>query len=326
MLAIENLLAFSLFSARPLYLGYFNVQEADKFLRSSSINIEVSLSELNAKVNSLVKEQEYFKEKQDKVASRLIEPHATIRHAIEHPLEIAIPAEQFESHPASSPAHLRNASRVFSKTCSRRMSDGHKLARIDPFVTGSDHRNAVNEVEESGLTSVINSKQFTFGPEGKLLNESLKISRDHRLQCLEGCLCRCHTRITCRSPRYLSTYLGDMFLGGSSLPWSLSSFFQCNEQTCRRTRNFDADIRYYLPPWILTAVASFNLTFSLCTIPLKVHLQTRNTIPYCSPILECVQVGDINAVRTYLLTGKASLNDVDPYGLGLLYVGFCDPK
>ena len=286
----------------------------------------MSLSELNAKVNSLVAEQQDFKEKQDRVASRLIEAHTTIRHATEHPPVTVISAEQCKRHPASSPARLRNASQVLSKSCSRHMSNEHKLAGSDHFITGSDSRNAVNEVDESGFTSIINSKPSAFGPDKNKLRESLKISRDPRLQCLEGCLCRCHTRVTCRSPRYLSTYLGDMFLGGSSLPWSISSFFQCNEQTCRRTRNLDADIRYYLPQWVLTAVASFNLTFSLRMIPLKVHLQTRNTIPYCSPILECIQVGDINAVRTHLVSGKASLNDVDPYGLGLLYVGFCDLK
>jgi hypothetical protein len=39
-----------------------------------------------------------------------------------------------------------------------------------------------------------------------------------------------------------------------------------------------------------------------------------------SPILVCVQEGDIVGAKELLYSGKSSLNDVDPYGLGLLYV------
>lgn len=46
----------------------------------------------------------------------------------------------------------------------------------------------------------------------------------------------------------------------------------------------------------------------------------QHTVPYDSPILICVQSGDINATRALFQAGMASVYDVDPYNLGLLYV------
>lgn len=147
-----------------------------------------------------------------------------------------------------------------------------------------------------------------------------------RLRCFEECPCRCHYRTVVRSPRLLSECLGDFFLGCSSLPWSLSSYVQCDEQSCRRSRSSMMELRYFLPSWFSYAVARFSVNFSLRLLPLNVCLQTRQTIPYDSPILVCTQDGDIEGMRRLLRLGAASLNDVDPYGLGLLYVSMPSPK
>jgi hypothetical protein len=70
------------------------------------------------------------------------------------------------------------------------------------------------------------------------------------LKCQNDCHCRCHNRLSRRIlPRNLSTYLGHAFLGYSNLPWYLSSLVQCSEQTCRRSKNLTADLRYFLPTW-----------------------------------------------------------------------------
>lgn len=42
--------------------------------------------------------------------------------------------------------------------------------------------------------------------------------------------------------------------------------------------------------------------------------------PYESPIFVSVQEGNIPALFMLLETGQATVHDVDPYGLGLLYV------
>jgi hypothetical protein len=146
------------------------------------------------------------------------------------------------------------------------------------------------------------------------------VSRAASLGCLDECLCRCHYRSVIRSPRYLSDCLGDFFLGCSNLPWCFFGFVQCNEQTCRRSRSSAAELRYFLSSWFSYAVANVSVSFTLRMFPLKICLQTRNTVPYDSPILVCVQEGNVDGMRKILQSRTASLNDVDPYGLGLLYV------
>ncbi|KAI9791850.1 MAG: hypothetical protein M1816_003395 [Peltula sp. TS41687] len=148
---------------------------------------------------------------------------------------------------------------------------------------------------------------------------TLKVSRSARLQCLDPCLCRCHYRSVLRSPRSLSSYFGDLFFGYSSLPWCLSSVVECNEQTCRRSKLSTAQFQYFFPSWFMSAVASVNIGFVLCSTSLNFCIQTRITIPYDSPIFVAIQEGNIADMKDLLLKGEASLNDVDPYGLGLLY-------
>jgi hypothetical protein len=58
---------------------------------------------------------------------------------------------------------------------------------------------------------------------------------------------------------------------------------------------------------------SLEATFNKSTHP-------RYTVPYDSPILICVQSGDIHGARALFREGMASIYDVDPYNLGLLYV------
>lgn len=43
-------------------------------------------------------------------------------------------------------------------------------------------------------------------------------------------------------------------------------------------------------------------------------------LPYESAIFSLVQCGDVDGTRALLTSGKTSLNAIDPYGLGLLYV------
>lgn len=140
------------------------------------------------------------------------------------------------------------------------------------------------------------------------------------LQCFEGCSCRCHRRAVIRSPRSMSGLVGDVFIGYSNLPWSLSGLVACTEQTCRRSQRIKADMAHFSPPWVGQVIGSLTVSVRLRWLPLNIHVRSRQVIPYDSPITMCVQQGDLDGARKLLLSGEASVNDVDPYGLGLLYV------
>lgn len=179
---------------------------------------------------------------------------------------------------------------------------------------------AIQERSMSGsvsFTSLHSEQQQVRSPR---LRASFRVTNSGPLGCLKDCSCRCHHRSIIRSPRYLSNYLGDIFLGASNLPFCFSALIRCNEQTCRRSRSSSTELKYFFPSWVSRVMMSFSVSFTLQMLPLNVCLQSRRTIPYDSPILVCVQEGNIDGVRSLLRSGEASLNDVDPYGLGLLYV------
>lgn len=132
-----------------------------------------------------------------------------------------------------------------------------------------------------------------------------KLLKAAPLRCLGSCPCRCHYRSIVRSPRHLSSYLRDFFLGCSNLPWHFSGYAQCNEQTCRRSRNSAAEVRYF-PPWFSYTTATLSVSFTLPALSLKLSLQTHHIIPYHSPILTCVQEGDIEEMRKLLRSGLAT--------------------
>ena len=149
---------------------------------------------------------------------------------------------------------------------------------------------------------------------------ALRSARRQPLKCFKDCSCRCHQRSVVRTPRRLSLYMGDVFLGFSSLPWAFQSLTQCNVQSCRRSRNLQADMKYHLPPWLTINSIRFSLAFSIQRPPISISIETRNTIPYDSPIHLSILSGNIDKVKHLLCSRTASLNDVDPFGLGVLYV------
>lgn len=198
-----------------------------------------------------------------------------------------------------------------------RSEAGRETSKSEQSTTES-HSSAGSVALIRGKASLAHSENSQ--PHRPRYRASVTVSKATPLTCLAECPCRCHYRSVIRSPRHLSNYLGDLFLGCSNLPWCFAGFARCNEQTCRRSRSSAAELKYFLPPWYSYAVANFGIRFTFRMFPLSVCLQTRQTIPYDSPILVSVQEGDIEGMRRILRSGTASLNDVDPYGLGLLYV------
>jgi len=172
----------------------------------------------------------------------------------------------------------------------------------------------IEEVKGSGDTQrPIEGEKATFAT-------ALRSTRRQPLKCFKVCSCRCHQRSVVRTPRQLSLYMGDIFLGFSNLPWKFQSMAKCNVQSCRRSRNLQADMKYYFPPWLTINSIRFSLAFSIQKPLISISIETRNTIPYDSPIHLSILSGDIEQVKYLLCSQTVSLNDVDPFGLGVLYV------
>lgn len=186
--------------------------------------------------------------------------------------------------------------------------------------TTMTHHQTVSTHTEHGKVSFVRLHSEESQAYSPRLRGSVSFPKASRLQCLEDCQCRCHYRSVIRSPKYLSDWLGDFFLACSNLSWYFSGLVLCNEQTCRRSRSSLTELRYFFPPWFNHTIASFSASFTFRMLPLNISLRTRRTIPYDSPILVSVQEGNIEGMRGLLRSGTASVDDVDPYGLGLFYV------
>ena len=274
--------------------------------------MRIQVKAVQAKLNAVVFEQRSPDQNSGKASQLRLLTIADAHHAPSPSVAVPKRASTF-------PAKL-----IYSKVESHEIKlarSGSDLARVleDGLLTpsGSQGRNAHATI--SGNISLTRRDSDQVVARRPRVRGRLKIAKASALQCLDDCSCTCHKRVLYRSPRRLSTFMGDAFLGMSNLPWMLSSFAQCNEQTCRRSQQISADFRYRLPSWFLSAYASFSMNFAVRFIPLQIFLSTRNVIPYDSPILVCIQEGDLNTAKNLLFSGRASLNDVDPYGLGLLY-------
>lgn len=184
-------------------------------------------------------------------------------------------------------------------------------------------RNATSSLSVSMKTSTLCHHPHLSREKNAPLFSSPEVPSATALSCLEDCRCQCHFRSVVRSPKLLSNCLGNIVLGFSNLPWALSRLSQCDEQTCRRVRSPETEIKYFIPYWFSYAIANFKVDLAIRFLPLNIRVRSLNTIPYDSPIFVCTQEGDQEGIMKLLQSGAASLYDVDPYGLGLLYVSTC---
>ena len=101
------------------------------------------------------------------------------------------------------------------------------------------------------------SNEIKRTPNHQQFTTTLHVSRGQLLQCLDRCRCRCHFSSFSRSSPALFKYIGQIFLGYSSLPWCFSSIVPCTEQTCRRSQSSRKQLRYCFPSWFLSSMLSF---------------------------------------------------------------------
>ncbi|KAI0685596.1 hypothetical protein BC835DRAFT_508407 [Cytidiella melzeri] len=128
------------------------------------------------------------------------------------------------------------------------------------------------------------------------------------LRCLEGCECRCHSSGTSQVvARWLTAYIGKV---------NIPKRRACNVQTCRQDRTTASQVVWYLPLWMAKVEVQVLSPFYL-------SIRTPRLVRGNAPIWRCINRADINGVRELLLSGEASVLDVDERGNTVLHVSFC---
>lgn len=137
--------------------------------------------------------------------------------------------------------------------------------------------------------------------------------------CDLNCTCACHKRTRFRSPKFLNTIVGSLFLGYNASPL----FGQrCNKEHCRRPSR-GITYTYAFPRWFVDRVIVFRMSTTMPKGP-ELCIRITRIRPYDTAIF--VAASDkseevaVRHVERLLLTGGASVLDVNPDGRTALQV------
>ncbi|KAI0341221.1 hypothetical protein BDW22DRAFT_338148 [Trametopsis cervina] len=155
----------------------------------------------------------------------------------------------------------------------------------------------------------INPQPVTHVPSGP--------SSSLRLQCLDGCLCRCHSRATRQvMPEGLVPLFGRLHVSRrllSALPFAAIPL-ECNVQSCRRSDSSPRTLTWTLPPWW----PSFDLSIFLRRLTVHASIRTPNLVSLHAPLWDLIARSDIEGVRALLISGAASIDDINVWGITVL--------
>ncbi|OQV00430.1 Ankyrin repeat-containing protein [Cladophialophora immunda] len=84
----------------------------------------------------------------------------------------------------------------------------------------------------------------------------------------------------------------------------------CDSNVCKGNSEGLLHVHYFFPPWFLAKVASIALSISRANGP-ELCLRVANVRPEWDPIFKDCYFGDVEAVRSSLVAGKASVLDVN---------------
>lgn len=128
-----------------------------------------------------------------------------------------------------------------------------------------------------------------------------------RRRCQACCKCVCHTESRSNTPKFLSSVVGMLYVGYFGIP-ALSP--SCDMSGCKGNSEGLLQVHYFFPSWFLGMVMSMALGVSQTAGP-ELCLRVANVRPNSDPIFLHAYNGDIDAVRSTLVAGKASVLDVN---------------
>lgn len=139
--------------------------------------------------------------------------------------------------------------------------------------------------------------------------------------CGLNCTCTCHKRTRFRSPRFLNTIIGSLFLGYNASPL----FGQkCNKEHCRSPAT-DIRYTYKFPHWFVDRVVILKMSNNLPKGP-ELCIRLARMRPHNAQIFIATGMKRgseevaVRHVERLLLAGEASVLDVDPDGATALQV------
>ena len=146
----------------------------------------------------------------------------------------------------------------------------------------------------------------------------LQVSVTRLRRCERLCICSCHHHGHYRSPPFLDSVVGCLFLGYSGSP-CLSQ--KCDTEACRKLSAKMTFLKYVFPSWLLEQAVQMKFLLSKPKGP-EVVIRCLKVRPITSSIFQMnMKGGDhVNIISNLLQKGKASVLDVDFHGKSGLWV------
>ena len=138
-------------------------------------------------------------------------------------------------------------------------------------------------------------------------------------QCHAKCTCRCHIRKCCRSPQFLNSLLGTIFIGYSG-QFQLGT--RCSEPDCQRYSASSLDVNYLVPLWFVARAVSFTVSSSMGSLELSLKVRRVITADRAeSKIYRMAADGNTSGIREMIESGCITPNDIShPTGSTMLLV------
>jgi hypothetical protein len=127
----------------------------------------------------------------------------------------------------------------------------------------------------------------------------------------DSCSCTCHSGYRYQSPSFLKEFTGQLFLGYLSTPAFPT---RCNKRSCNSQQSFSLKVTYCFPYWFLSKV--FCIVADKYSSGIwKTKFEVRRQISWGQNdnILRFALHGNVDGVKSLLLSRQASVLDIDPH-------------
>lgn len=134
-----------------------------------------------------------------------------------------------------------------------------------------------------------------------------------RVECTNGCHCACHKISKARSPNFLHSVIGSLFIG-----YSVPILNSCDVPSCQRRAKPMVKVNYHFPLWLLARSISVGGLFP--NVGPERLLGIYRTIPLGSLSLRLAIKGDLPGLARMMHEGAAHANDANTNNYSLLEV------
>ena len=143
---------------------------------------------------------------------------------------------------------------------------------------------------------------------GTHISRSIYISTSIlRMRCSNGCVCICHRRQTRKTPSFLTSFFGTLFIGYAGLPRITQP---CDVDACIRRTSPTVMVTYYFPAWLLARAFVLAVKLSSSDEP-QLYLRFPRIVSVNSRIFIFAMRGDVNAMKQLLQKRLGSPFDSD---------------